>query len=243
MQNASKQLIFIITVMMVFMYNSLSQAAGFNCRSNKLSSIETLICSNSDLSRFDDLLNKIFKDTLRELDEQEKQQLINTQRQWITEVRDKCSQNQFSCLSNAYNSRYSELTNISKAQKNRMIEKELPELSRRSGYSIEETKEVLGNCNENNRTMKMCSYLFSLRTRIAMDSALAKTLEILPPDCRDILQAAQKQWEEDMRSQCEKEAHDEFGDGSYSTLSYNTCMELGIEARTSQLRTTKFCEH
>ena len=124
-----------------------------------------------------------------------------------------------------------------------MLNEELPELSRRSGYSIEETKEVLGNCIENNLTMKMCSHLFSLRTRIAMDSALAKTLEILPPDCRDKLQTAQQKWEKNMQNQCEKEAHEEFGDGSYFTLSYNSCMELGIEARTSQLRTKKSCEH
>lgn len=229
--------------MFAFMYNSLAYAAGFNCKSKKLSSIETHICSNSDLSRFDDLLNKIFKDALRELSETEKQQLMKEQQQWITEVRNKCSQDQFSCLSKAYNLRYSELTNIySEAKKNRMLENDLPELSRRGGLSIEETKEVLNNCNETDRNMRICSNLFSLRIRIAMDTALTQKLKISSPDCRSKLQAAQKQWEENMQSQCEKEAQDEFGYGSDAILSYNVCMEHGIEARTIQIPAINSCE-
>jgi uncharacterized protein len=243
MQNNSKLLAFIVTMMFAFMYNSLANAAGFNCKSKNLTSIETFICSNSDLSRFDDSLNKIFKDALRELSEQGKQQLINKQRQWITEVRNKCSKNQISCLKQAYNSRYAELTNIySGATKSRMLDYELTELSRRSGHSNEEIKEALGNCNENNWSMKMCSYLFSLHIRVSMDSVLAQKLEVLSLVCRDKLQSAQKQWEEDMQSQCNKEAQEEFGDGSYSTLSYNSCMELGIKARTAQIQTIKSCE-
>jgi uncharacterized protein len=243
MQNNSKLLAFIVTMMFAFIYNSLANAAGFNCKSKNLSSIETYICSNSDLSRFDDSLNAIFKDALRESNKQGKQQLINEQRQWIMDVRNKCSENQFSCLKKAYNSRYAELTNTySKAMKNRMLDYELSELSRRSGYSNEEIKEVLGNCNKNNWSMKTCSYLFSLHFRVSMDSALAQKLEVLPLVCRDKLQSAQKQWEENMQSQCNKEAQEEFGDGSYTTLSYNSCMELGIKARTAQIQSIKSCE-
>lgn len=236
----------------VFICSSYSYAAGFDCKSKQLSSIEKLICSdenvpsrpNDNLSKLDDALNRTFKDALLESNEQEKQQLLKEQHQWITEVRDKCIQNQVFCLIEAYRSRNAELADAySEVRTTRMLENELTELSRRSGMSTVEIKEMLNNCDESQRSMNICSNLYSIHGEIAMDSALTKNLELLPPNCRDKLQAAQAKWREDSYNNCAKSANDINGQGSMTQLLVNLCIESDIKFRTAQLKSMKSCDN
>jgi len=234
-----------------------ASAAGFDCRSKSLSSTEEMICSDPDLSRLDDELNSSFKLALSESKtEQEKKILLDEQRQWITQVRDKCSEysepgpvymeysRKVSCLTQAYGSRNGEFQiSYEKARQERMLKYELAELSRRSSRTIEEIKEVLSNCDESQLNINVCSVLYSIDAELALESALAEKLESLPPNCRDKLQAAQAKWKEDTYSKCAKGA-DEAGEGGsmYASLA-NMCVESSLRSRAAKIRSLKSCDH
>ncbi len=244
MRRNSIHLTFLITLLFAFTYSSFSHAAGFNCKSKKLSAIENLICSDSNLSALDEKLNRNFKDVLSEATDQEKEQFLEEQHQWVTDVRDKCNQNQLFCLTEAYRSRNAELeTNFEEARTENMLNNELPELARRSSRSIEEIKEVLSNDDESQQSQNIRSYLYSIHTDIAMDSVLAKKLELLPPVCREKLQASQAKWKKDMLSYCSKEADEVAEGGSMAPLLGNICVNGSTKTRIAQLKLVKSCNN
>ncbi|HVO65185.1 MAG TPA: SBBP repeat-containing protein [Syntrophales bacterium] len=75
-------------------------AASFSCE--KASSLqEKLICNDSELSRLDDELSAIYKKVLA--DAPNKDQFKKLQRNWLTDVRNKCSNRE--CLNQAYKTR------------------------------------------------------------------------------------------------------------------------------------------
>jgi uncharacterized protein len=244
MQNNSAKLTTLAILIFVSIYSSYSYAAGFNCKSKSLSSIEKLICSDENLSSLDDALNRAFKDSILESTEQEKQQLLKEQHQWVTEVRDKCIQNQVFCLTEAYRSRNAELTEAySEARATKMLGSELPELSQRSGMDTKEIKGMLDNCDDSQFSINMCSHLYSIDAEIAMDSALAKKLESLPHNCRDKLQTTQAKWKEDLYNSCSKSADEVAEGGTMAPYLANKCVEASIKTRTAQLKSMKSCDN
>ena len=75
-------------------------AASFSCE--KASSLqEKLICNDSELSRLDDELSALYKKVLA--DAPNKDQFKKLQKQWLTDVRNKCSNRE--CLNQAYKTR------------------------------------------------------------------------------------------------------------------------------------------
>ncbi len=223
-----------------------SYAAGFNCKSKKLSSIENLICSDLDLSSLDDELNSAFKDMLSESSGQKRQQLRKEQHQWITNIRDKCDQDNpypIHCLSEVYRSRNAKLANDYKeARTERMLNNELPELSRRSGMPSEEIKKILGDCDSYQFNMNRCSYLYFIDNDIAMDLVIENKLKHLPVVCHEKLLTAQTEWRKTAIDDCSKQADDAAMGGSMSPLLANMCMEANIKSRTAQLNSIESCD-
>ena len=243
--NATRQMCLSV-LFFVSIYGTFSYAAGFDCKSKKLSSIEIMVCSDANLSELDSELNRVFKDMLSESFDRDRQQLLKEQHQWVTGTRDKCNQGNHDpvfCLFEAYRSRNAELANDYKeARTERMLESELPELSRRSGMTPEEIKETLNDCDSSQFNMNRCSYLYSTDFDITMDSVLENKLKLLPPACRDKLQTAQEKWKKDSNDDCSRQADDEAMGGSMRPLLANICMEANIKFRTAQLKSIKSCD-
>lgn len=81
-------------------------AASFDC-DKASNSIETAICEDSALSSLDEELATTYAQVLAQADTASRVQLKTKQRQWITQVRNRCSDTE--CLSNAYRQRIDEL--------------------------------------------------------------------------------------------------------------------------------------
>ena len=80
-----------------------AQAASFDC--NKASTrVEKMICSSKQLSKWDDDLEVIYKNVFNKTsDNINRQFLVSEQRNWITNIRDSCTDE--ACLDEAYNLR------------------------------------------------------------------------------------------------------------------------------------------
>lgn len=77
-------------------------SASFDC-TKALSSVEALICKDSDTSSLDDKLQKTYKAALSKVAPSSKKALIEEQRHWITYTRDVCQDE--ACLQQAYTAR------------------------------------------------------------------------------------------------------------------------------------------
>jgi len=84
----------------------MSARAAIDC-SKAATNTEKLLCSNSRLAKADELLALAFREALHR--GVKAQQLMDSQRVWIREVRDAC--NDVECLLHAYEERISELQN------------------------------------------------------------------------------------------------------------------------------------
>ena len=238
----------ILAVLFTASINSITaNAVGFNCKNPELSATEKIICTNEDLSNLDDELNNTFKALLSESSEQERKNILKEQHQWITETREKCIkekniEQQTSCLLEAYRSRNADLnSDYTEARSDNMLNKELPELSNRSGISAKEIKETLSACDSSQLNMNRCSGLFSLHIEIAMESALDEKLKSLPASCRDQLKAAQAKWKAELNDSCYESANESSGGGSMTATLANMCIESSMKTRVAQLRSIKSC--
>jgi uncharacterized protein YecT (DUF1311 family) len=80
-------------------------AASFDCK-KATSEVEKIICSDDELSRLDESLNKVYLQALKRTDI--KEQTIESQKQWLREVRNECQD--ADCLKEAYETRIWELS-------------------------------------------------------------------------------------------------------------------------------------
>ena len=92
-----------ITFGMLFLLTT-AQAASFDC-GKAASEVEKIICSDDELSRLDESLNKAYLEALKRTDI--KKQIIESQRQWLKNERNACQNAE--CLKNAYETRIKEL--------------------------------------------------------------------------------------------------------------------------------------
>jgi len=81
-----------------------AQAASFDCE-KAVSKIEKLICSDDELSKLDESLNKAYLQALERADI--KQQIIESQREWLKYERNLCPSAE--CMRKAYTTRIKEL--------------------------------------------------------------------------------------------------------------------------------------
>jgi uncharacterized protein len=90
-----------------------AQTASFNCE-NATSTIEKLICNNSELSLSDETLNNLYRTALdhASLDSYVKNDsnLINEQKKWLKNIRNACKE--VSCLEKAYEERNAQLEKL-----------------------------------------------------------------------------------------------------------------------------------
>ena len=99
-----KNLIFAASILL---FASWTHAAGFDC--NKASTlVEKAICSDSELSKLDDLLMISYKEALRNISDTDK--LKSEQRDWLSNTRNKCQD--ADCLKRAYNKRISDISTV-----------------------------------------------------------------------------------------------------------------------------------
>ena len=99
-----KNLIFAASILF---FASWTHAAGFDC--NKASTlVEKAICSDSELSKLDDLLLISYKEALGNISDTDK--LKSEQRDWLSNTRNKCQD--ADCLKRAYNKRISAINDI-----------------------------------------------------------------------------------------------------------------------------------
>lgn len=83
-----------------------AQAASFDCKKAQLPA-EKFVCSNIDLSRYDEELDALYRSVLSKANEEQKQALVAQQKHWITHTRNVCKQEV--CFKHAYWSRQAEL--------------------------------------------------------------------------------------------------------------------------------------
>ena len=104
-----KNLIFAASILF---FASWTHAAGFDC--NKASTlVEKAICSDSELSKLDDLLMISYKEALGNISDTDK--LKSEQRDWLANTRNKCQD--ADCLKRAYNKRISDISKIAPSSK------------------------------------------------------------------------------------------------------------------------------
>lgn len=97
----------IVCVLLGYLILTTTHAASFDC-GRSVSSLETLICSDSLLSKQDELLSLSYKKAMAV--STERGVLIESQRAWIKVIRSKCVD--IECLSRAYEDRIRELQGI-----------------------------------------------------------------------------------------------------------------------------------
>ncbi len=99
-----KNLIFAASILL---FASWTHAAGFDC-SKASTLVEKAICSDSELSKLDDLLTISYKEALRNISDTDK--LKSEQRNWLSNTRNKCQD--ADCLKRAYNKRISDISTV-----------------------------------------------------------------------------------------------------------------------------------
>ena len=230
-----------LLVLLVFAHSVIGHAAPLICKGQRLSPVETMICSDAKLSGYEERLNILFHKTIAVSIPHEQRQVLDEQQRWRTEVRDRCDS--WLCLHGAYQAR---LNALLQTYHERWIPKissdVLIELSRRSATPVEELKELLSNCSQSQMNINYCSFRTFVEADLAMRSALARKLEALPLSCQGTLQTSQAQWEKDRDSKCNKEADDEAKSGFVRPMIFNTCQAGATEQHTAQLRSLNSCD-
>lgn len=226
--------------LLLFIHSTTVHAAGFDCNGERLLPVEKLICSDAKLSAYDEHLNNLFHKTIGVSTAHEQRQVLDEQRQWRTEVRDRCDS--WICLHDAYQARLNALSNTYQIRwQARIPDSVLITLSRRSAISIEDIKAMLSDCHGSQMSMSLCSSRSSIEADHAMRSVLAKKLEALPL-CRETFQASQANWEKDRDGRCKKEADGGAEDVSVRPMVFSTCQARATEQRTMQLKSIKSCD-
>lgn len=228
-------------LILLFSHSVVSHAAGSYCKGERLSSVEKLICSDTKLSEYDDHLSDLFHKTLALSTAQERRQVLDEQRRWQAESRDRCDS--WICLHGAFQERLNALSGIYQDRwQTRIPDSILNELSRRSATPVEELKELLNNCSQSQMNMNYCTFRTLIEADSTMRSVLARKLEALHYSCHTTLKTSQSEWEKDRDSKCNKKADDEAESGSVRPAILNTCKAGATEQRTMQLRSIKSCD-
>jgi uncharacterized protein len=231
---------FLSLPLLLFIHSVTGHAAGFDCNGERLLPVEKLICSDAKLSAYDEHLNNLFHKTIGVSTAYEQRQVLDEQRQWRTEVRDRCDS--WICLHGAYQSRFDALSNTYQIRwQARIPDSVLITLSRRSAISIEDIKAMLSDCHGSQMNMNLCAFRSSIEADQAMRSVLAKKLETLAL-CRETFQASQDNWEKDRDSRCKKEADGKTEDVSVRPMILSTCQARATEQHTMQLKSIKSCD-
>jgi uncharacterized protein len=93
-----------------------AQAASFDCAKAN-SKVERTICTDSELSKLDDQLNKTYQQAMEQ--SKDKQHEFKEQKRWLKEIRNICTD--VDCLKSAYTSRISDLSPSTSTQDNSAI--------------------------------------------------------------------------------------------------------------------------
>jgi len=219
-----------------------SHAAEFNCDAERLSLVEKIICSDSNLSKYSERLHRLFLKTIEISTSSEQRQVLDEHLRWQTEVRNRCDT--WICLHSAYQTHLTALSNIYHHRwQTRIPEVVLSELSRRSSLPITELKEILSDCSRSEMSMNFCSYRSFVEAEMAMSSVLAKRLESLPATCHGALQNAQTQWGQERDSKCSREADDKSQNISTHKVIFTNCQAAATEHRTMQLKSMRSCDN
>lgn len=225
---------------LLFVHGVVSHAAGLDCSDERLSPVEKMICSDSKLSDYDQHLNYLFHKTIGVSTAHEQRQVLDEQRQWQIEIRDKCDS--WMCLHGAYQTRLNVLSNTYQTRwQSRIPDVVMIELSRRSATSVEELKEVLGDCPRSQTSMNLCALRSFVEADLTMRSVLAKKLETLSL-CHATLQTSQANWENDRDSQCKKQADRKAEGDLMRPMIFTSCQAETTEQRTVQLKSIRTCD-
>src|SRR5512139_946550 len=92
----------------IFLIPSVINATSFDC-GKATSEVEKIICSNDELSKLDESLNKAYSQALQRTDI--KKRTIERQRQWLKNFRNVCRDAE--CITIAYEIRLNELRFLS----------------------------------------------------------------------------------------------------------------------------------
>ncbi|HTY21758.1 MAG TPA: lysozyme inhibitor LprI family protein, partial [Desulfomonilaceae bacterium] len=95
----------ILAIFFLLMTAGNAHAASFDC-GKATSEVEKIICSNDELSRLDESLNKAYQKALTRTET--RKQTIESQKQWLQNERDACENAE--CIKNAYETRIWELS-------------------------------------------------------------------------------------------------------------------------------------
>jgi uncharacterized protein YecT (DUF1311 family) len=90
-----------------------AQAASFDC-GKAATKVENLICSSSYISKLDDDLAKVFQEAIHKANEEQKQRLVNEQKNWLKQSRNICIVEP--CFEQAYTSRMEALAKFFTAE-------------------------------------------------------------------------------------------------------------------------------
>lgn len=228
-------------LLLLFFHSVIGHAAGFDCsKSDLLSPVEKLICSDAKLSEYEERLNNLFHKTIMVSTPHEQRQILDEQLRWLIDIRNRCDT--WFCLHSAYQARLNALSLVYQDRwQSRISGDVLLDLLRHSTSSAAELKEILSDCPKSQTSMNFCSFRSFVKADLEMSTALANKLELLPLSCREQLQTDQAKWAIDRDNKCNKEADDTASGSSRRPMIFTTCQAETTEQRTEQLELIKSC--
>lgn len=216
--------------------SAITYAASFDCVKAS-SRTEILICSAAELSRLDDALDKTYWLAMEQ--NVDMPELINEQRWWLKDVRNKCPNSE--CLKNAYIERINKLQSpISSAPyvhssyfvdlSPRSIDEELngcfadtscakqaevlvPAFSNTSNIHESELWSRLKNCLGTQSSMNTCAGYEQFVIRNELSEALREAIHDLPSTCRTAIVRLEAEWEFGINKYCTAHTNSEIGEG------------------------------
>lgn len=116
------------------------------------------------------------------------------------------------------------------------------ELSRRSGISVSELRELLADCSRHQLSMNICMFREFVAADMEMNAAYAKALARMPDRCRIIFKSEHDEWTRQRDTQCNNQADDETGgSGSMRPMIYSSCRATATKQRINVVKTIKNC--
>jgi uncharacterized protein len=214
-----------------------ASGASFNCDEPGLTSIEDRICADQNLSGQDENLSDEYK-RLRNLSSKpEREKLKKDQRDWLDNVRDKCSDD--ACLTAAYLKRLDVLADrINDKRLASYTPEFLAELARQTGVSEDDLKSTLPDCGGGSRFgLQMCAFADFVQADVKMRKELAKRLASLSRECGRRLQLAQNAWTKSIKEECRVSSDDENMPGDQKS-----CEAAETEKRYTYLKSVASCD-
>lgn len=117
----------------------------------------------------------------------------------------------------------------------------IKELSKRSGLSVSELKDLLSDCDANQQSMYFCAY----RDLVAADLVLKHVIrekEKAFPSCKSTIDADVSSWEKERNRGCEKSASKEYGEGSMKPTAEVMCITFETQKMTQRIQKIQGCD-